>query len=365
MAWRSAKSLVTLRAQVDAAWPNRSKSSDGTIGDSAHAATKSDHNPNPAGVVQAIDITNDPTHGVSARGIAEALVASRDPRIKYIISNAQICSSKTSPWVWRPYSGANAHTKHVHISVMDDPALYDDARPWSIPGTSTSTPAAYTKFRSLVPGGFYSSTPFDLAIPTAIRTNNPGALNASAWVKAYPGYVGDKVTSMSGASANNTAIFETPEQGVAAWWELMSRYRGAGAKTIAQIIKRYGGGQDYSAYEVFVTTKTGLPSYTEIKLSGDDANLVKFARAMFRYEAGRETPLSDAQILKGFEIGRAKGQVAGGTIAVGGAVAAGVAVAQSGFSWGWVALAVVVALIGGFAAYRYVQRSKATTEPAK
>ena len=129
--WRVAKSLLKLREQVDAKWPNRDTSSDGTIGDSAHQATKSDHNPNSAGVVTAMDITHDPAHGLDARKLAETLVASRDNRIKYIISNAQIVSSTVSPWQWRPYTGANAHRHHVHISVTGP---YDDERPWNLGG---------------------------------------------------------------------------------------------------------------------------------------------------------------------------------------------------------------------------------------
>ena len=145
MAWRVAKSLLTLREQVDAMAPNRNKSSDGTIGDQSHQSRNSDHNPNADGVVTAMDITNDPAHGVNARGIAEMLLLSRDPRIKYVISNQQIFSSpafSTSKpaWQWRHYSGANAHTQHVHISVLGDEALYDDTREWPIEMVSKVEP---------------------------------------------------------------------------------------------------------------------------------------------------------------------------------------------------------------------------------
>jgi hypothetical protein len=132
MAWRPAESLVKLRTQVNAMAPGRSTSSDGTIGDTSHRARKSDHNPNDAGVVTAMDITHDPAHGVDSGEIAEMLRLSRDRRIKYVISNRRIFSSAVSPWQWRPYSGSNAHTVHVHVSVMDDPALYDDTAPWQI-----------------------------------------------------------------------------------------------------------------------------------------------------------------------------------------------------------------------------------------
>ena len=52
--WRLARSLDTLRAQVNKAHPKRDKASDGTIGDSRHAATVSEHNPHPAAVVRAL-----------------------------------------------------------------------------------------------------------------------------------------------------------------------------------------------------------------------------------------------------------------------------------------------------------------------
>ncbi len=138
---RIAKALATLREQVNAKWPNRSKVNDGWIGDSAHSARKSDHNPNARGVVQALDITNDPAHGIDAGELAQALIDSRDPRIKYVISNSRIASGERgpSPWVWRKYSGSNAHEKHVHISVADDPKKYDDASPWAdLPAQSSS-----------------------------------------------------------------------------------------------------------------------------------------------------------------------------------------------------------------------------------
>lgn len=137
MAWRLAKSLDKLRQQVNAAAPNRRKSSDGTIGDAAHRSRPSDHNPDSKGVVRALDITHDPMNGMDAGKLAEALRVSRDPRIKYIISNRRIASSQAvhgeAAWVWRHYSGANPHDKHCHISVVSD-ARADDTRAWQIDG---------------------------------------------------------------------------------------------------------------------------------------------------------------------------------------------------------------------------------------
>lgn len=129
--WRVAKGLLTLRAQLNAKFPGRSVIEDGTIGDERHQATHSEHNPDRNGVVRAMDITNDPRHGLVARDVAQALLDSRDPRLLYVISNAQICSSVVDPWHWRPYN-KDPHDKHFHISVVEAPSLYDSTVQWRL-----------------------------------------------------------------------------------------------------------------------------------------------------------------------------------------------------------------------------------------
>ena len=136
MAWRVAKSLIRLREQINEMAPDRSKASDGTIGDAAHASRSSDHNPwvkdGKIGVVTAMDITNDIAHGCDAQQLVDALVASRDPRIKYIIWNRKIVNSRIQPWVWRNYTGVNPHTKHFHLSVKPEKASYDSTESWQL-----------------------------------------------------------------------------------------------------------------------------------------------------------------------------------------------------------------------------------------
>ena len=135
MAWRLAKSLETLRNQVNSQWPNRSKASDGTLGDQAHASRPSDHNPNSAGVVTAMDITHH-TGYLDAHALADRLLANRHPNLKYIISNGRIGGSHTG-WKWTKYSGSNPHNKHIHVSVGvgndgQSKQPYDDTTPWKI-----------------------------------------------------------------------------------------------------------------------------------------------------------------------------------------------------------------------------------------
>src|SRR5262249_21735091 len=64
-------------------------------------------------------------------------------------------------------------------------------------------------FDSLVPEGFFSHDPDDLSVRRSIRTNNPGALNYSAWQKNVRGYVGITPPDNS-PNHNRTTIYRTP-----------------------------------------------------------------------------------------------------------------------------------------------------------
>lgn len=125
---RLANSLVTLRNQVNALWPNRNKASDGWLGDAAHQAVKSEHNPNSAGVVTALDITHDPAHGADMNQLKESLI--RDSRTWYVIFNRRIWEAG----VWKAYYGSNPHDKHLHISVKQSATVYDNGSQWNLTG---------------------------------------------------------------------------------------------------------------------------------------------------------------------------------------------------------------------------------------
>lgn len=146
MTWRLARALETLRAQVNTRFPNRSKESDGSIGDEAHASRSSDHNPwvkdGETGIVTAIDITHDPKGGFDSYAFADMLLAKQDSRLKYVISNRRIGSGPAGPQpgVWRKYTGSNPHDHHCHISVMSDKARYDAIKAWNLDGISEASP---------------------------------------------------------------------------------------------------------------------------------------------------------------------------------------------------------------------------------
>jgi uncharacterized protein YraI len=136
--YRTANALLQLLKQVNALAPHRGRSFDGTIASQQHHAQNpgSDHEPNAAGVVTAIDITHDPANGCDAKAIVRSLVASRDPRVKYLIHDGQMWRAYSKPgipaWHPSPYTGPDPHRHHVHVSVQGEPALYDDSRVWNV-----------------------------------------------------------------------------------------------------------------------------------------------------------------------------------------------------------------------------------------
>jgi hypothetical protein len=147
--WRLAQSLVVLRNEVNQAHPKRRKASDGTVGDAAHAARNSDHNPHIwdpmrlLGVVTAIDVDDDEGRLDYLAEHLRRLGAGGDPRIKYVISDRRI-ASRTAGWVWRPYTGLNAHLRHTHLSVVPNLRHADSTAPWGVvppPGVTVSAQA--------------------------------------------------------------------------------------------------------------------------------------------------------------------------------------------------------------------------------
>lgn len=119
MSWRVAPALQKFRSQLDDTFPGRARP-DGTIGDAAHSSRTSDHNPDGDGVVCAVDVKR-LSASVDSDRLARALVRSRDPRIKYVISRGRMWSSYPArgyaAWAERPYDGPNAHADHMHLSV--------------------------------------------------------------------------------------------------------------------------------------------------------------------------------------------------------------------------------------------------------
>lgn len=152
MAWRVARSLDTLLDEVNQAAPNRSKISDGSIGDATHASRDSDHNPwvtyQGMGIVRARDFTNDPRNGCDSDLLARRIVTMAQqgdghPALKsgaYVISNGRIWSWDRRGEGWRPYTGSNPHSHHCHVSVSLAQTGYDSNAPWNVMGAPEVPP---------------------------------------------------------------------------------------------------------------------------------------------------------------------------------------------------------------------------------
>ncbi len=147
MAWRNCNASLRLVDEVNRRWPGRDKSSDGTIGDAAHASRSSDHNPwvvvGGQGVVRARDIDKD---GIDAGWLAEylrGLGARGDARLAgggYVIWNRRITTPNFSGW--KAYTGSNPHTHHVHVSFSRNQAGFDSNAGWGIVGAPAAAPAS-------------------------------------------------------------------------------------------------------------------------------------------------------------------------------------------------------------------------------
>lgn len=142
MTWRVARSLDTLLAELNAAAPGRSKVSDGSIGDAAHASRSSDHNPwvtlAGVGIVRARDFTHDPGGGLDCNDLADYLVRliGVHPALTsgaYVIWNRRILSFDRRAEGWRTYTGSNPHDHHLHLSVALSVSGYDSTAPWGWP----------------------------------------------------------------------------------------------------------------------------------------------------------------------------------------------------------------------------------------
>lgn len=142
MSYYLAPALDKLRDEVNNLWPNRSKRSDGWIGDAAHSARTSDHNPDWSapglrrGIVRALDLT---TTSLTTADVDLLLHhTSNDWRMEYVIHNRRIWTRQAQRW--RPYYGSNPHTSHVHISLRWDAAAESSRQNWF--GNRTTTQSA-------------------------------------------------------------------------------------------------------------------------------------------------------------------------------------------------------------------------------
>lgn len=150
--WILVPCLVALRNEFNAIAPDRDRRSDGSVGDAAHAASSSDHNPDETGTVpihdadstnevHAIDVdSSGPWPEMAGKpGSMERVVqhllarcrAGLEDRLRYIIYDHRIWSA-SSGWVQKAYTGSSPHTEHAHFSASYGSAQESDTHSWHL-----------------------------------------------------------------------------------------------------------------------------------------------------------------------------------------------------------------------------------------
>jgi hypothetical protein len=134
-----APSLVQLRSEINQRWPDRDKKSDGWLGDTAHAARVSDHNPDDNGMVHAIDVDKD---GIDVDVVLSETIG--DPRVNYVIHN-RVIYSRIRDFKPKHYTGTNPHTGHIHISILYTDRAENSQAQW-ITTKPAETPTSSEEF---------------------------------------------------------------------------------------------------------------------------------------------------------------------------------------------------------------------------
>jgi hypothetical protein len=120
---KATPAAIAVLRQATAISPSRKKASDGLLPSAAHIHQNpnSDHNTG-----YGVDLTHDKLAGIDCYSLFQELKA--DKRVKYLIFQGKIWSADRAKEGDREYTGANKHTKHLHISIKEE--CGGDTSPW-------------------------------------------------------------------------------------------------------------------------------------------------------------------------------------------------------------------------------------------
>jgi hypothetical protein len=155
--WVLIPCLKALFAEFNRLAPSRGKAGDGSIGDTAHQQTVSDHNPDETGSVpihdadkinevHAIDVDNNLNESdLSMERVVQHVLgrcrAGTEKRLRYVIYNRRIWSA-SADWVQKSYPGASPHTEHAHFSASYDKNLEASTASWRLEDIPVALTAA-------------------------------------------------------------------------------------------------------------------------------------------------------------------------------------------------------------------------------
>jgi|GEM_PF-3906109 len=196
---RPARSLTTLQAELNAIWPGRQPDL-GFVTGYKSAGNFSGHNPNNLGIVMAYDIgtyVNGSINEPDGRALADYLRTDCNEKLQYLIHDMgpagvqqpMIAGNHTN-WAWQAYTGADPHSNHIHLSIVDlywgDPtnvpaSVYDSTSPWGIAARFGATSQGGTITPITQKDGFDMASLADLRkiIKEEVATSSWGYKNPS------------------------------------------------------------------------------------------------------------------------------------------------------------------------------------------
>lgn len=129
--------LVRYRNGINRKWPKRPKTNDGWIGDKAHQARKSDHNPNSRGRVDALDTDSTGAANVAIHIPTVIASAILHPSTNYIIHKRRIMDASDN-FAPHAYTGTADHNTWIHVSVEQNDKAEKAVNPWRFVETNTA-----------------------------------------------------------------------------------------------------------------------------------------------------------------------------------------------------------------------------------
>lgn len=209
------------------------------IGDTAHQAEASDHNPDARGIWHAIDIMTltDAAHAGAAAHIL-AWLLSDVTDLQYVIHDRIIYGrDEANGWHGSPYTGSDPHTNHIHVSgkhgttgrdaatgtgydtaaeAMTPPPLEDDmttaddilgARVDNIAPPAAGAPVTLAQaIRMMYYRTDYLGNTFAPAALAALKTITPAALGAAIVAALPPSTVGGLTEEQVGHAVHEQLV---------------------------------------------------------------------------------------------------------------------------------------------------------------
>lgn len=224
-AWQLTAGLDNLRRQVNARWPGRDKASDGTIGDAAHQAEVSGHNPDDTPgsrpewdgdpdtmpEVRAWDMDSDLREpGTTAQMVVDHIrgLPGVSNVLRYMIYASKIYQASNG-WAAETYTGPSKHDEHIHFSgarsqAADQNTTYD-YRLGAVPPMSL-TPEDLKQVRSQAASGVVDVLVGAGLAADPANGNNPDVTPANRQVRNAVWMLLNNAARIDGIADNAEAI---------------------------------------------------------------------------------------------------------------------------------------------------------------